>query len=227
MFNLDDILSAARPQPVLIDKSQALPGRQEALELDYEHAVLKTSFQLPPEKEGLTYCLLGMGCFWGAERAFWEKDEVYSTAVGYAGGYTPNPTYEEVCSGQTGHTEVVLVIFDKEVYPFARLIADFLELHNPTQGMRQGNDRGTQYRSGLYLIDPKTSSEFATVAKRLFEEYDHQLGEQDLTLTSEIQLSPSFYYAESYHQQYLAKHPGGYCNIQTIQKTGLPALNKN
>lgn len=222
MFTLDQLLSASSMKSKIVDEADALPGRDDALKLDYQHAVLPTKFSLPAKDSGLTYCLLGMGCFWGAERAFWENAAVHSTAVGYAAGFTPNPSYEEVCSGQTGHTEVVLVIFDPKVFLFKDLVHDFFALHNPTQGMRQGNDRGTQYRSGIYLNDPTTLNEFEVTARTAMNDYAKLLEKQSLELSSELRTDVKFYYAEQYHQQYLAKNPGGYCNLQSIDKTHLP-----
>lgn len=221
MFDLNEILAAKMR---LIDPIDALPGRPQALDIDYCHHVLGNSFEIPPKLPELQYCLLGMGCFWGAERAFWQLDGVFSTAVGYAAGFTPNPSYEEVCSGRTGHTEVVLVIYDPSVISFADVLVTFFESHNPTQGMRQANDRGTQYRSGVYLIDDRNADAQLEEAKGLFANYQSKLQAEDLKLTSEILKLDTFYYAEQYHQQYLAKNPGGYCNLQTVEKTGLPRL---
>jgi peptide-methionine (S)-S-oxide reductase len=165
---------------------------------------------LPPFPEGMETTMFGMGCFWGAERKFWQLAGVYSTAVGYAGGYTPNPTYKEVCSGMTGHNEVVLVVFDPAVISYEALLRVFWEGHNPTQGMRQGNDRGTQYRSGIYY-----SGETQRVAAQASRDrYQACLAASGLgTITTEIVEAPGFYYAEDYHQQYLAKNPGGYCGL--------------
>ncbi len=154
--------------------------------------------------------LVGLGCFWGAERKFWETNGVYSTAVGYAGGFTPNPTYEEVCTGYTGHNEVVRILFDPGIIDYKRLLKLFWEAHNPTQGLRQGNDTGTQYRSGIYTYD----SEQNAIAKNSLSKYQDQLNKAGFPkITTEILPAPEFYYAEDYHQQYLAKNPGGYCGL--------------
>ena len=156
------------------------------------------------------FAIFGLGCFWGAERKFWEREGVVSTVVGYAGGYTPNPTYEEVCSGLTGHTEVVLVVYEPEVVSYKQLLAMFWELHNPTQGMRQGNDIGTQYRSVIYCTTPE-QLEQALESKKVFQA---ELDKAGLgTITTEIDQAPTVYFAEAYHQQYLAKNPQGYCGI--------------
>ena len=165
----------------------------------------------PPFPEGMQRLIVGMGCFWGAERLFWQHDGVYSTAVGYAGGYTPNPSYEEVCTGKTGHTEVVLVVFDPALVSLEALLALFWESHDPTQGMRQGNDRGTQYRSAIYT---KTQAQLDTVqeSQRRFQAALNDAGKGEIT--TEIALNKHFYYAEPYHQQYLAKNPGGYCGLR-------------
>ena len=164
----------------------------------------------PPYPDGLREAIFGMGCFWGAERIFWEADGVYTTAAGYAGGFTPNPTYEEVCGGRTGHAEVVKVVFDPEHISFEQLLKLFWESHDPTQGMRQGNDRGSQYRSTIY-----TGSSIQLAAADLSRHaYQQKLNEAGFgPITTEIRTARSFYYAESYHQQYLAKNPGGYCGI--------------
>jgi len=154
--------------------------------------------------------LFGMGCFWGAERTFWKQDGVFSTAVGYAGGHTPNPTYDEVCTGLTGHNEVVLVVFDPQSVNYRQLLKVFWESHNPTQGMRQGNDVGTQYRSGIYVF----SEEQREAAEHSLEQYQAALSKQGLpVISTEILDAPAFYYAETYHQQYLAKNPNGYCGL--------------
>ncbi|MCW8828950.1 MAG: peptide-methionine (S)-S-oxide reductase MsrA [Gammaproteobacteria bacterium] len=187
----------------------ALPGRQAAMAVPEYHFVNQHRL-LPPFPEGMQMAIFGMGCFWGAERRFWETPGVYSTMVGYAGGYTPNPTYREVCSGMTGHNEVVRVIFDPAVIRYQDLLRLFWESHDPTQGMRQGNDVGTQYRSGIYCFDE--AQQAAALASRA--DYQARLlvaghGE----ITTEIIPAPPFYYAEEYHQQYLAKNPGGYCGL--------------
>lgn len=188
---------------------QALPGRDTAVAVPGHHAVNSHPLQ-PPFPTGMQQAVFAMGCFWGAERRFWQQPGVYSTAVGYAGGHTPNPTYEEVCSGLTGHTEVVLVVFDPQVTGYAALLKVFWEAHNPTQGMRQGNDSGTQYRSAIYCH----GSEQLTAALASQEAFQQALTAAGQGLiTTEIAAAPAFYYAEAYHQQYLAKNPGGYCGL--------------
>ena len=187
----------------------ALPGRDRAMPVPARHDVLGTPL-VPPFPAGLEQAVFGLGCFWGAERKFWQLDGVYTTAAGYAGGFTPNPTYEEVCSGLTGHTEVVLVVFDPEKITYAALLRTFWEAHNPTQGMRQGNDVGTQYRSVIYYADD--GQRRAAEATR--EEFQRGLAAAGYgSITTEIAARPAFYYAEDYHQQYLAKNPGGYCGL--------------
>lgn len=186
---------------------EALPGREEAMPVPDRHYVTGNPL-VPPFPEGMEQALFGMGCFWGAEKDFWELDGVYSTAVGYAGGYTPNPTYKEVCSGMTGHNEVVLVVFDPRRIDYTALLRRFWEGHDPTQGMRQGNDIGTQYRSGIYTC----SEEQQRLAEASREAYQGALQARGHgEITTEILPVPTFYYAEDYHQQYLAKNPGGYC----------------
>ena len=187
----------------------ALPGRDEQMPVPAEHFVHGRTLT-PPFPDGMEVAMFGMGCFWGAERRFWETDGVYTTAVGYAGGFTPNPTYEEVCSGHTGHTEVVLVVFDPSVISFQRLCSSFWEGHNPTQGMRQGNDIGTQYRSCIYTYTDEQLAE-AMQSQAVFQKNLQQAGYPDIT--TEIQSAGPFYYAEHYHQQYLAKVPNGYCGL--------------
>ena len=188
---------------------QALPGRDSAVQVPAHHAVNSHPLQ-PPFPAGLQQAVFAMGCFWGAERRFWQQPGVYSTAVGYAGGHTPNPTYEEVCSGLTGHTEVVLVVFDPQVTDYAALLKVFWEAHNPTQGMRQGNDNGTQYRSAIYCH----GSDQLSAALASQEAFQQALTAAGLgPITTEIAAAPAFYYAEAYHQQYLAKNPGGYCGL--------------
>ena len=188
---------------------QALPGRDSAVQVPAHHAVNSHPLQ-PPFPAGLQQAVFAMGCFWGAERRFWQQPGVYSTAVGYAGGHTPNPTYEEVCSGLTGHTEVVLVVFDPQVTDYAALLKVFWEAHNPTQGMRQGNDIGTQYRSAIYCMDDaQLQAALASQAQFQLELEKAGFG----AITTEIAAAPPFYYAEAYHQQYLAKNPGGYCGL--------------
>lgn len=189
---------------------EALPGRDQPLQIPERHHVLGTPL-VPPFPEGFEQALFGMGCFWGAERRFWQKTGVYTTAVGYAGGYTPNPTYDEVCSGMTGHNEVVLVVFDPAKVPYAELLRLFWESHDPTQGMRQGNDLGTQYRSGVYVFDTE-QREAADRSRTAYQKSLEAAGHHQ-EITTEISEAPAFYYAEGYHQQYLAKNPGGYCGL--------------
>ena len=191
---------------------QALPGRDTAIPVAEKHFVLGSAMQ-PPWPEGACSAVFGLGCFWGAERGFWQLEGVYSTQVGYAAGITPNPLYEEVCTGLTGHNEVVRVVWEPRRLSFERLLACFFESHDPTQGMRQGNDVGTQYRSGLYVSDPDQRE--AAVAAR--EVYQRALGAAGRgEITTEILDAPEFYYAEDYHQQYLAKNPAGYCGLGGI-----------
>jgi len=188
---------------------EALPGRAEPMVVPATHAVNGNRI-LPPFPAGLRLALFGMGCFWGAERCFWQRRGVYSTAVGYAGGYTPNPTYEEVCSGQTGHAEVVRVVFDPAAVSYEALLRLFWEQHDPTQGMRQGNDVGTQYRSAIYCAGPAQRA--AAEASR--DAYQRALSAARRgQITTEIAEAPEFYYAEDYHQQYLHKNPWGYCGL--------------
>ncbi|MDQ1521610.1 MAG: peptide-methionine (S)-S-oxide reductase [Actinomycetota bacterium] len=187
----------------------ALPGRDREMPVPGRHHVLGTPMR-PPFPDGLEQVVVGLGCFWGAERKFWQLDGVYTTAAGYAGGFTPNPTYEEVCSGMTGHTEVVLVVFDPQKIGFDELLRTFWEAHDPTQGMRQGNDVGTQYRSALYTTTPDQLE----AANKSLAMYQDELAKADYdAITTEVHESPAFYYAEDYHQQYLAKNPSGYCGI--------------
>ena len=193
----------------------ALPGRAEPMSVPATHAVTGARVT-PPFPDGLELALFGMGCFWGAERVFWTMPGVYSTAVGYAGGFTPNPTYDEVCSGLTGHTEVVRVVFDPARLPYTALLGIFWEQHDPTQGMRQGNDVGTQYRSAIYTYGEVQRA--AAEASR--EAYQRVLSAARRgEITTEIRAAGEFYYAEDYHQQYLAKNPWGYCGIGG---TGVP-----
>jgi peptide-methionine (S)-S-oxide reductase len=188
---------------------EALPGRDRALPVAERHHVLGTPLA-PPFPEGMELALFGLGCFWGAERKFWQAEGVYSTSVGYAGGATPNPTYEEVCSGKTGHNEVVRVVFDPATTSYRALLKLFWESHDPTQGMRQGNDVGTQYRSGIYA----STAEHRQQAERSREAYQAALAESGHgAITTEVVDAPPFYYAEAYHQQYLAKNPHGYCGL--------------
>jgi len=188
---------------------EALPGRSTEMPLTDRHFVNGNSLK-PPFPQGMELALFGLGCFWGAERKFWQQDGVYSTSVGYAAGITPNPTYQEVCSGMTGHNEVVRVVFDPKVVSYEKLLKVFWESHNPTQGMRQGNDTGTQYRSGIYVY----SSEQRQQAEASLAAYQVALNKAGYgKITTEILDAPDFYYAEDYHQQYLAKNPGGYCGL--------------
>jgi peptide-methionine (S)-S-oxide reductase len=188
---------------------QALPGRDTPIPVPGSHFVLGTPLQTP-FPDGIEQAVFGMGCFWGAERGFWEAEGVYTTAVGYAGGYTPNPTYEEVCSAKTGHNEVVLVAYDPNVISYEQLLKRFWEGHDPTQGMRQGNDVGTQYRSGIYTFT-EAQREAALASRDRYAEALRQAGGGEIT--TEIEAAGPFYYAEDYHQQYLAKNPGGYCGL--------------
>jgi len=190
-------------------REQALPGRAERVPVPERHAVFGRPLA-PPYPAGLELAMFGMGCFWGAERIFWRLKGVYTTAVGYAGGYTPNPTYREVCSGLTGHTEVVLVVFDPAVIGYDSLLKTFWESHDPTQGMRQGNDTGTQYRSAIYCYGPE-QQRLAEESRAAYEK--RLLAEGYGTITTEIAPAPELYFAEDYHQQYLAKNPDGYCGI--------------
>jgi len=188
---------------------EALPGREDKMSVTNQHYVNHHNI-LPPFPEGMQTAIFGLGCFWGAERRFWETDGVYSTAVGYAGGYTPNPTYQEVCSGQTGHNEVVLVVFDPAKTSYTELLKVFWQAHDPTQGMRQGNDVGTQYRSGIYCYNEQ-QQQLAQQSKNQYQQALLEAGQN--MITTEIMSAPEFYYAEDYHQQYLAKNPGGYCGL--------------
>ena len=188
---------------------EALPGRSERLPVPEKHFVLGTPLE-PPFPAGIELALFGLGCFWGAERKFWQQEGVYSTSVGYAAGHTPNPSYHEVCSGLTGHNEVVRVVFDPARVGYDTLLRIFWESHDPTQGMRQGNDTGTQYRSGIYACTPAQRE--AALASR--DGYQKRLAEAGHgRITTEILDAPEFYYAEDYHQQYLAKNPEGYCGL--------------
>jgi peptide-methionine (S)-S-oxide reductase len=194
----------ALPKP-----EEALPGRQESMPVPDRHYVNGNPLK-PPYPEGMEMAMFGLGCFWGAERKFWQQEGVFTTAVGYAGGYTPNPTYQEVCTGMTGHNEVVRVVFDPKVISYETLLKVFWESHNPTQGMRQGNDVGTQYRSGIYVY----SEEQRRLAEASRDAYQQALTKAGYgKITTEILEAPEFYFAEDYHQQYLAKNPGGYCGL--------------
>ena len=188
---------------------EALPGREEAMPVPEFHYV-SGHRMTPPFPDGMQVAMFGMGCFWGAERKFWEEPGVYSTMVGYAGGYTPNPTYKEVCSGMTGHTEVVRVVFDPTYVGYEKLLKLFWESHDPSQGMRQGNDVGTQYRSAIYYYT-EAQQDAALASKDHYQARLLVTGHGEIT--TEILPAPPFYYAEEYHQQYLAKNPGGYCGL--------------
>lgn len=194
----------------MVSPADALPGREQPLEVTNQHVVNGQPI-VGPFADGLQSVIFAMGCFWGAERRFWQQPGVITTAVGYAGGFTPNPTYEETCSGLTGHTEVVLVVFDPQQTSFNKLLAVFWESHDPTQGMRQGNDRGTQYRSAIYCSD-NTQLQACLNSARTVQGLLNERGFGDIT--TEISLAPTFYYAEDYHQQYLAKNPNGYCGLR-------------
>jgi peptide-methionine (S)-S-oxide reductase len=193
----------------MVTPEDALPGRSEPMPVPDRHEVLGTPLA-PPFPEGLEQAVVGMGCFWGAERVFWRAPGVYTTAVGYAGGYTPNPTYEEVCSGRTGHTEAVLVVFDPTVTSYEEILRLFWEGHDPTQGMRQGNDAGTQYRSAVYWTND-AQRELAEASRAMFQTELAKAGHGEIT--TELAEGGPFYYAEPYHQQYLAKNPNGYCGL--------------
>jgi len=200
----------SRKPLALPEPDQALPGRDAEMLVPAAHHVLGTPLK-GPFPDGLEQAVFGMGCFWGAERKFWELgDGIFTTAVGYAGGFTPNPTYEEACSGLTGHTEVVLVVFDPAVVPYETLLRVFWENHDPTQGMRQGNDVGTQYRSAIYTY----GDEQLDAAKRSLEVFQERLAAAGYgAITTEVHEAPAFFYAEDYHQQYLSKNPMGYCGL--------------
>jgi peptide-methionine (S)-S-oxide reductase len=198
-----------REKSKMIDPDRALPGREREMPVPERHDVLGTPLR-PPFPEGMEQLVVGMGCFWGAERVFWTLDGVYTTAVGYAGGYTPNPTYEEVCSGSTGHTEAVLVVFDPARISREEILRAFWEGHDPTQGMRQGNDMGTQYRSAIYASDEEQLAA-AEASRDAFQGALSAAGKGEIT--TEIALAGPFYYAEDHHQQYLAKNPNGYCGL--------------
>jgi peptide-methionine (S)-S-oxide reductase len=198
-----------RKKAVMPEQTDALQGRSTPLKVPETHFVNGHRL-VPPFPAGLKEAVFGMGCFWGAERLFWELPGVYSTAVGYAGGFTPNATYQEVCSGETGHTEVVRVIYDPQKVSYQKLLEVFWESHDPTQGMRQGNDVGTQYRSAIYTLDAE-QKKLAEESKRIYQARLTAAGRG--AITTEITDAPTFYYAEEYHQQYLAKNPDGYCGI--------------
>ncbi|MFZ0091442.1 MAG: peptide-methionine (S)-S-oxide reductase MsrA [Solirubrobacteraceae bacterium] len=198
-----------REKSKMVDPERALPGREQEMPVADRHAVLGTPVK-PPFPEDFQQLVVGMGCFWGAERVFWQAPGVYTTAVGYAGGHTPNPTYEEVCSGSTGHAEVVLVVFDPAKTSYAEMLRLFWEHHDPTQGMRQGNDRGTQYRSAIYW-DTDAHRQAAEASRVAYNERLRDTGYPEIT--TEITKAGPFYYAEDYHQQYLHKNPWGYCGL--------------
>jgi peptide-methionine (S)-S-oxide reductase len=203
------LFSAKRKKLEMPTAAEALPGRREEMPVPAKHHVLGTPLK-PPFPAGLEVAMFGLGCFWGAERKFWEVPGVFSTSVGYAAGLTPNPTYEEVCSGMTGHNEVVRVVFDPKKVSYDALLKVFWESHDPTQGMRQGNDAGTQYRSGIYA----TSSAQTRAAEASRTAYQAALTKSGMgQITTEILPAPEFYYAEDYHQQYLSKNPTGYCGL--------------
>ncbi|MBF2013845.1 MAG: peptide-methionine (S)-S-oxide reductase MsrA [Rivularia sp. T60_A2020_040] len=202
LFGLGKKLTIPTPQ-------EALPGRAESMQVPEKHYVNGNRLKAP-FPEGMEKAVFGMGCFWGAERKFWQLDGVYTTAVGYAAGSTPNPTYKEVCSGMTGHNEVVLVVYDPKKVSYEQLLKTFWESHNPTQGMRQGNDSGTQYRSGIYTYSEE-QKKLAQASKDSYQQALKSAGYGDIT--TEILDAPEFYYAEDYHQQYLAKNPNGYCGL--------------
>lgn len=202
IFGIGKKLSLPKPE-------DALPGRSQAMAVPEKHFVNGNPLK-PPFPAGMEMVIFGMGCFWGAERKFWQLNGVFSTSVGYAAGYTPNPTYKEVCSGMTGHNEVVLVVYDPKVISYSDLLKTFWESHNPTQGMRQGNDSGTQYRSGIYVYSPE-QKKLAEASRDAYQKELKKAGYGEIT--TEILDAPEYYYAEDYHQQYLAKNPGGYCGL--------------
>ena len=205
-MSLMDLLNKKSILPL---ESEALLGRDEEIEVPTEHFVKGTPLK-GPFPDNLKEAIFGMGCFWGVERRFWELDGVYSTAAGYAGGFTKNPSYKEVCTGFTGHNEVVLVVYDPAIISYESLLTTFWEDHDPTQGMRQGNDIGTQYRSGIYF----SYEEEKAIIKKTMEQYQAQLKANGLgQITTEVKEADQFYYAEHYHQQYLAKNPDGYCAL--------------
>ncbi len=193
----------------MVSPQKALPGRDRAMPVPEQHFINGNPLK-PPFPEQMEQAVFGLGCFWGAERKFWQLEGVYTTAVGYAAGYTPNPTYKEVCSGLTGHNEVVLVVYDPKVISYQDLLKVFWESHNPTQGMRQGNDTGTQYRSGIYTYTQEQQEQ----AKASLQTYNQELAKAGYgAITTEVLEAPEFYYAEDYHQQYLGKNPNGYCGL--------------
>ena len=204
-----------RTPPAIIDSAQALPGREDEMPVPELHEVLHTPLRVDGDRlpDGVQLAVFGMGCFWGAERIFWQAPGVYTTAVGYAGGFTPNPTYEEVCSGRTGHAEVVLVAFELAHTGYQEMLRLFWEGHDPTQGMRQGNDLGTQYRSAIYYLDEDQHAA-ALASRDAYQQVLSAAGRGEIT-TEIAPADPAhpIYYAEDYHQQYLAKNPGGYCGL--------------
>jgi len=203
----------------LVSKESSLVGRDNEMDTAETHTVLNTPLK-PPFDSNLSCVILGLGCFWGAERLFWKMDGIYTTAVGYAGGYTPNPTYKEVCSGMTGHTEVVLIVYDQNRVSLQTLLNTFWQEHDPTQGMRQGNDRGSQYRSAIYVMNQKDLT-IATDSKSGYQECLSAAGFG--AITTELKQDVQFYYAEAYHQQYLDKNPAGYCGLKG---TGIKCENE-
>jgi peptide-methionine (S)-S-oxide reductase len=206
----EEITMFSTYKDTMVAKAHALPGREEAMVCNPVHTVSGHNITAP-FPANLERIVFGLGCFWGAERLFWQLPGVYSTAVGYAGGYTPNPTYHEVCSGQTAHTEVVQVVFDPNKISLVQLLKVFWEAHDPTQGMQQGNDRGTQYRSAIYTTAP----EQLLAAEQSLEQYQQKLSNSGFgKITTELRALDHFYYAEDYHQQYLAKNPDGYCGLR-------------
>jgi peptide-methionine (S)-S-oxide reductase len=207
----------------MVTEARALRGREDKMPVATKHYVLGTPLE-GPWPEGMELAMFGMGCFWGAEKIFWKLPGVYSTFVGYAGGFTPNASYEEVCTGRTGHAEVAVVVFDPAKVSYETLLKEFWENHDPTQYMGQGNDIGTQYRSAIYTFSP-TEKEVAERSRARYQELLHGKGYGEIT--TEITDAPEFFYAEDYHQQYLAKNPGGYCNHGFCQVAYDPAPSKN
>ncbi len=203
------MLGSWKKKVVMPPREGALPGRPQAMSIVDRHAVSGHSIA-PPYPDGLEQVMFGLGCFWGAEKVFWKTPGVWTTAVGYAGGYTPNATYEEVCTGRTGHNEVVRVVFDPKAIGYETLLARFWESHDPTQGMRQGNDVGTQYRSGIYVYSPE-QRRLAEASRDAYQRVLERAGYG--RITTEILDAPEFYFGEDYHQQYLAKNPFGYCGL--------------
>lgn len=213
--------SFERKKMQMVTAADALPGRDTALVVTGDHLIFKRPLQGPYPNE-MARIIVGMGCFWGVERLFWQQPGVYLTAVGYSAGFTPNPTYEEVCTGLTGHNEVVLIVYQPEILPFENVVKLFWENHNPTTGMQQANDIGTQYRSGIYTF---TDDQFQQALDSR-QYYQEKLGFQK-NISTEIIPAGAFYFAETYHQQYLAKNPGGYCNMQSYKKTGFPCFSED